>query len=1060
MDTLFVKGECTMKKHFNKRIAGGLAIALAVTGSLSLLTPPLNSDSPKNISLFSDNSSLSITAQASTPVRLTEDDLAVSGGTVTGFTASGSAMIANITTPGGILLEFPSTLTASKIGANAFKGKFKDREVSIKLPNSITYIGDGAFSENTKLTSIEFGNNLQTIGKNAFKNDSALASLDLKTTVQTLGEAAFAYTGITGELTIPNSVTSMGKACFCEVRGLTKVTFPASLAKIPQYAFYGDENLTEVVFNEGLKSIGTRAFQNCSIATNFNLPNSLEVLGQECFDNNKITSVTLPDNIKEVYSNVFSNNEITTANFGALTIAKAPALEYPGTLEAGVVPRGIFANNKLSSISFPSHIHTIGADAFKGNNFTSYTVPVNVTTIGDGAFDENKSLSSITLHNDIKVIGMGAFRNCDIHGVLNYLPTNLKELGNEAFRGNKITRIKLPDNIEYLGQGVFADNQITAVALEDWGKYDKVDSFAYEYDPDDNNSRAGGIVIPDNFFDGNNISSLQLPASISAIGAYAFGHQSSTIPDVTIPADVMYIGNGAFYQTRVDNLIFAGKKMKMFGHNVFSSSHIQSDITIFNSIEKIGDGAFYGNDMAKVTFENADPQIGQDAFEACQYLSTVEGLDTRKLKVAAFTGSGLKHLTFDYAGLNPAFTSTEPLTFFSGKLRSVNFPASIKNIPQGHAPSGASYGSHEEISAFYKNLSWYPDSEEAYKKVALYRVGTDGTTYVTDNEVADGDYHVFNPVLVEFKLVDQDGNNLPKASLPQTIEGERTRTTTPSTVSTENFTVNKYNVGSDVKLVDYKNFKLADKIKFTLPATPAGFTFENVTISNSAINPVTGEADKYEVTLSPTDSSIVAEASYDDSDYKVGYKNTVITLRYKKTSGGTNPPSVTPTPPAITPTPPAITPTPPAVTPSNPGNPVVPLPDTPANPTTPDTPATPNIPSVNPPTNVPFTPDRIINPDLIPEGNPVFNIVDDKNTPLGDAKVNKDKGTYTFVDDGETPKGVAKIHDDNTLEVVKVFDNKTPQGSLPKTGGSNENVFVLLGGVLLGLGFVVRKKLK
>ena len=48
----------------------------------------------------------------------------------------------------------------------------------------------------------------------------------------------------------------------------------------------------------------------------------------------------------------------------------------------------------------------------------------------------------------------------------------------------------------------------------------------------------------------------------------------------------------------------------------------------------------------------------------------------------------------------------------------------------------------------------------------------------------------------------------------------------------------------------------------------------------------------------------------------------------------------------------------------------------------------------------------------------------------------------------------------NTLEVVKVFDNKTPQGSLPKTGGSNENVFVLLGGVLLGLGFVVRKKLK
>ena len=63
-------------------------------------------------------------------------------------------------------------------------------------------------------------------------------------------------------------------------------------------------------------------------------------------------------------------------------------------------------------------------------------------------------------------------------------------------------------------------------------------------------------------------------------------------------------------------------------------------------------------------------------------------------------------------------------------------------------------------------------------------------------------------------------------------------------------------------------------------------------------------------------------------------------------------------------------------------------------------------------------------------------------------------------DKNETPKGIAKIHDNNTLEVVKVFDTKTPQGSLPRTGGSNENVFVLLGGVLLGLGFVIRRKIR
>ena len=128
-------------------------------------------------------------------------------------------------------------------------------------------------------------------------------------------------------------------------------------------------------------------------------------------------------------------------------------------------------------------------------------------------------------------------------------------------------------------------------------------------------------------------------------------------------------------------------------------------------------------------------------------------------------------------------------------------------------------------------------------------------------------------------------------------------------------------------------------------------------------------------------------------------------------------------------------------------------------PTTPTT----TIPTENPPTNVPFTPERIVNPDLIPEGNPVFNIVDDDGTSLGNAEVNKDDGTYTFVKDKRTPKGVAKIRKDNTLEVVKVFDGKTPQGklpTLPRTGGSSEEGFVLLGAAMLGLGAFFRRKIK
>ena len=217
----------------------------------------------------------------------------------------------------------------------------------------------------------------------------------------------------------------------------------------------------------------------------------------------------------------------------------------------------------------------------------------------------------------------------------------------------------------------------------------------------------------------------------------------------------------------------------------------------------------------------------------------------------------------------------------------------------------------------------------------------------------------------------------------------------------------------------------------------------------------------YELTLDPTDTNIVTDEFYGDN-YNVGYKQTVIEIKYNRLSSQGGGGGQTPTPPAIT-TGSGITSGSSITTPSavDPSLPVVPTPENPSTPDTPGNPTTPETPSVNPPTNVPFTPDRIINPDLIPEGNPVFNIVNEKDTPLGDAKINKDKGTYTFVDDkNETPKGIAKIHDNNTLEVVKVFDTKTPQGSLPRTGGSNDSGLMLLGVSLLGLGIVVKKKIR
>ena len=104
-----------MRKHlFNRRIAGGLAIALVVTGSLYLVAP-LSSGNLANSSLFSKNSGLNVTVQAANQnLILTEDDISVSSGAIRGFTASGTALIADAAANLGggnrISITFPDTV--------------------------------------------------------------------------------------------------------------------------------------------------------------------------------------------------------------------------------------------------------------------------------------------------------------------------------------------------------------------------------------------------------------------------------------------------------------------------------------------------------------------------------------------------------------------------------------------------------------------------------------------------------------------------------------------------------------------------------------------------------------------------------------------------------------------------------------------------------------------------------------------------------------------------------------------------------------------------------------
>lgn len=737
----------------------------------------------------------------------------------------------------------------------------------------------------------------------------------------------------------------------------------------------------------------------------------------------------------------------TITGFSASGLAKLNAVTVTGT-----------------SIKFPTDLAAtkIGKEAFvkKFNKKVKIELPDNIVEIGEAAFASNSVITAVTFgtnpaNSKLKTIGTKAFYEAGL--VENpQFPNGLEELGEASFAKNKLTSIKLPDDIKRIHGHVFAYNEITEF---DFGAYKNAKGRRW--------FRSTELVegIPAGILRNNKLQKVNLPTSagIWSVGANAFANND--IRELTLPSNftVMY-SNAFFNNPKLTKLVFEtkddGKGNKIgigqIDRSSFQGCSIEGHLEFPDKFNEMGVDSFAGNKITSVSFGKESPLNGPivgGRSMAGNPLVSIDGFDTKRFEDYAFQDTKtLKNISFDYSSPRPNFTSIEPYAFKNGLLKSINLPGYINQVYD---------------SAFSENTGW----TEGTNKVALYRVASDGATYVTDNAFMDSDAetYVVNPVLVKFAAKDQYGNVVTLGS----IEVERTRTIKGASEA-KNVTTTAVNLA---------DFKLGDKIKFTIPAAPEGYEAAETPVTGSAIAKTADGM--YEVTLDPTNAEVVKEAAYGDG-YKVGYKETVIEIGYKNlapeppkpenpstpaTPGAiqpekpSTPGAITPESPSTPATPEAIKPSEPAkpsepVTPSTPGNPTTPntpvVPATPTNPTTPTT----TVPTENPPTNVPFTPEKIVNSDLIPEGNPVFNIVDEDGTSLVNAEVNKDDGTYTFVKDKRTPKGVAKIRKDNTLEVVKVFDGKTPKGKLPRTGGSSEEGLVLLGAAMLGLGAFFRRKIK
>lgn len=150
---------------------------------------------------------------------------------------------------------FPQTLTA--VGAESFTGS---GIVTANLPQSVTYLGAGAFADCTKLVyaqvpaaiqavrertfrnctelkNVSIPEGIRYIGAAAFQNDVSLQTVDFAQSLLTICDNAFEGSGVGEGLVLPPALRTIGSRAFAGCMRLTSLTIPADIRKWESQAF-------------------------------------------------------------------------------------------------------------------------------------------------------------------------------------------------------------------------------------------------------------------------------------------------------------------------------------------------------------------------------------------------------------------------------------------------------------------------------------------------------------------------------------------------------------------------------------------------------------------------------------------------------------------------------------------------------------------------------------------------------------------------------------------------------------------------------------------------------
>lgn len=325
---------------------------------------------------------------------------------------------------------------------------------------------------------------VESVGPRAFE-DVTCDSIVLPQHLESIKPYTF-YFCTAKSISIPNSVVEIDSWAFYGCNNIEKLCIPDAVEYIPEDCFYDCEKLLLVELPKNLKEINYSAFRSCRnlytiVCKSQEVPvwdNELQNLAGFFEGTLYVPNISLQKYKSAAYwkdwrfikpLETFEDNEelnllemggfeYRILNHGAVIMSLTDysktdynipdAINYKGkSYDIVSIGEGVFLYSPITSVRFPSSLHSISASSFSGRSgLSNIDFPESLKCIGYGAFSGCSGISSLSLPNGVNNISNDAFAGCTNLQDFNF-PDSLKVM-NDIFGGTAIPKLLIPEGVD------------------------------------------------------------------------------------------------------------------------------------------------------------------------------------------------------------------------------------------------------------------------------------------------------------------------------------------------------------------------------------------------------------------------------------------------------------------------------------------------------------------------------------------------------------------------------------------------------------------------------------